>query len=594
MSLYIAPLRNIKFAMNEVLDFPSHYRELPTAEETMSDLVDAILSEAAKFSENVIAPLNTVGDLEGCKFDNGAVTTPKGFKEAYDSFVMNGWHSLSQDVEYGGQGLPSSLNSIVLEMLASANQAWEMYPALTWGAIKTLEAHGNSDLCRQFLPNLISGKWSGTMCLTESQAGSDLGLLRTKAIPNGDASYTIRGSKIFISAGDHDLTDNIIHIVLARLPDAPEGVKGISLFAVPKYKLNKDASLGEGNKVHCGSIEHKMGIHGNATCVINFDDSIGYMLGEPNKGMRAMFTFINESRLSVAQQAVANMEASFQTASSYARERLQMRAFRRMDPASAADPIIAHADVRRMLLTQKAFVEGGRLLNYFCAKQIDIVESHPQKAARDTADNLLGFLTPIAKGFLTEVSQEATSLGIQVLGGHGYLKEWGQEQRYRDTRITAIYEGTTGIQGLDLLVRKVLASKSKLLESFVSIIDGFCRQNADTYYAIALGDTVDQWKGISNELSLLTERNEEEANAAAFEYLMYSGYCVLAYFLAEGAVLADREIQSGSEEELYYKSKQTIAKFYFERILPRKDALKMAMLSGSANLANPDNVVYDV
>jgi len=584
MPEYKAPIRNIQFAMNEVLDFQSHYAQLSFDDEASPDIVDAILEEAAKFAENIIAPLNSVGDEQGCTFDNGKVLTPAGFKEAYQQFVENGWSGLSQSTDFGGQGLPASLGSVVLEIMASANHAWLMYPSLTWGAINTISTHADSDLQQRLLPKMVAGNWSGTMCLTEPHAGSDLGLLRTKAIPNEDGTYSITGSKIFISSGEHDLTENIVHIVLARLPDAPDGVSGISLFVVPKILVNDDGSLGEANRVSCGSIEHKMGIHGNATCAMNFDSAKGYLIAKPNKGMSAMFTFINESRMGVAQQGHSHIEASFQTALLYAQEREQMRGIVRKNPEKAADPIIVHPDVRRMLLTQKAFSEGGRLLNYFCAQQIDIADKHSDQAQREQAETLLALLTPIAKGFLSEVSQEATSYGIQILGGHGYITEWGQEQRFRDTRITAIYEGTSGIQGLDLLGRKILASRGEVMTPFVTMVYGFCQKNSDSPYAQTTKKQFDQWLAITKEIGEKAAANADDVNAAAYDYLMLSGYTVMAYFMAMSGMVAEQAIESGSSEKEFYQAKLNAVEFYFERLLPRTESLSLTIRTGSSTL----------
>lgn len=584
MSEYRAPLRDMRFAMSEVLDFPSHYASLPNGEESSPEMVEAILGEAAKFAESVIAPLNTVGDKEGCQWDAGKVTTPSGFKEAYQQFVDNGWGGLLQKPEWGGQALPVSLNNVVYEMFVTANHAWSMYASLSWGAISTIETHASKTLQQRYIPSMVAGAWSGTMCLTEAHSGSDLGLLKTKATPNEDGTYAISGSKIFISSGDHDLTDNIIHIVLARLPGAPDGVKGISLFIVPKFQVNDDGSLGQGNNVSCGSIEHKMGINGNATCVMNFDGASGHLISEPNKGLRAMFTFINESRLGVAQQGHAHIEASYQTALAYAKDRLQMRAPVPLHPEKPADPIIVHPDVRRMLFTQKAFAEGGRLLVYYCSKQVDIVNANRNATVVGDAQTQLALLIPIVKGFLTEVSLEATSNGIQILGGHGYIREWGQEQHYRDTRITAIYEGTNGIQGLDLLGRKILGSGGKVMGPFVEQVRSFCQANSGNVYAQATEKALDQWLALIGKLGVVAAKDPNEINAAAYDHLMFAGYTVLAYFWAQSAVVAEQALADDSNEAKFYQAKIETTRFYFERILPRTASLAAVMVSGSKNL----------
>ena len=581
---YKAPIRDMQFAMNELLDFPTHYQSIPEGENATPDMVNAILEEAAKFCENVAAPLNQSGDEEGCHFDNGTIITPKGFKEAYDQYVENGWPSLSSPEIYGGQGLPQSLGQVVYEMQATSNHAFSMYGSLTLGAIKTIMAHASDDLKQRYLPKLVEGTWSGTMCLTEAHSGSDLGLLRTKAEPNADGTYSITGGKIFISAGDHDLTDNVVHIVLARLPDAPEGVKGISLFIVPKFKVDADGNKGEANGVSAGSIEEKMGIHGNATCVMNFDGAEGYLIGAPNKGMACMFTFINESRLGVAQQAQAHIEGSFQKAVAYAKDRLQMRAPVRKLPEKPADPIIVHPDVRRMLLTQKAFTEGGRAINFYCAKLVDIAHGNGTEEEKANAQTLLAVLTPIAKGFLSEVSMEATTYGVQVLGGHGFIKEWGLEQEYRDTRITAIYEGTTGIQGLDLLGRKILATGGKILEPLVQEIRDFCAANAGNTYADQTAASLEQLLNLTQAVGAASGKNPDEVNAAAVDYLMHAGYTTIAYFWAKAAVVAQQALDNGTSEAPFYQAKLATTQFYFERLLPRTETLSKTMVSGADNL----------
>ncbi len=584
---YKVPSREIQFAMNEVLGFEQHYQQLPGAEDATPDMVSAILDEATKFCEQVINPLNASGDQEGCQWQDGLVTTPTGFKNAFEQFIEGGWPALSQDPALGGQGLPLSLNTVFNEMMATANHAWSMYPTLTWGAIKTIQAHANDELKQRFLPTMVTGRWSGTMCLTEAHCGSDLGLLRTKATPNEDGTYNIDGSKIFISSGDHDLTDNIVHIVLARLPDAPEGVKGISLFVVPKIWVNEDSTLGDANGVSCGSIEHKMGIHGNATCVLNFDGAKGFLIGPPHKGMSCMFTFINESRLGVAQQGHAHIEASFQGALAYAKERLQMRAPVRVLPEKAADPIIAHPDVRRMLLTQKAFAEGGRLLNYYCAQLVDLAHSSPDEKERLRAETELALLTPIAKGFLTEVSMEATSHGIQVLGGHGFIAEWGMEQEYRDTRITAIYEGTNGIQALDLLGRKILATGGQVMRSFIDRLLNFCQEDhSETMQPLVkqLSKNINLWIKLTEETGEQVTSNPNVVGAAAYDYMMIAGYTTLAYFWAVSASKAEAALASDTQEAEFYQAKLATARFYFERILPRTSGLAATARSSDDNL----------
>jgi len=586
MSHYQAPLRDMKFHIDEVLDFPSHYAGFAQGRDATPDIVDAVLESAAQFAQDVLATLDSVGDAAGCLWKDGEVTTPPGFKAAYDDYIANGWTSLSMPLELGGQGLPASLSGFCMEIHATANHAWTMYPGLSMGGIQTIAAHASDDIKTRYLPNLIAGRWSATMCLTEAHCGSDLGLLRTRAVPAGDGSYRITGSKIFISSGEHDLTDNIIHIVLARLPDAPAGIKGISLFVVPKFHVDEHGQPGARNAVRCGSIEHKMGIHGNATCVMNFDEASGYLISPPHKGMACMFTFINESRMGVAQQALAQMEASHQTALQYARERVQFRAAQRPNPETAADPIIQHPDVRRMLLTQKAFAEGGRALSYFLAKQTDIERYAAEESAKETADQLLSLLTPVAKGFLSEVCMEATSYGIQVLGGHGYIREWGQEQHFRDARITSIYEGTTGIQGLDLLARKILASRGEALKPFVQVVSEFCQQHPNGPYTATLQKQLQSWIALTTELGMKAMQNPDEVNAAAYDYLMFSGYTVLAWIWAEASSVASTALEKSpsAPDKAFYTAKLVTARFYFERLLPRTLSLAASMRSGVANL----------
>jgi len=589
MPEYNAPLRDIRFVINELLDFESHYANLPGCEDISPDLIDAILEEGAKFSNQVLSPLNQIGDQQGCQLENGVVSTAEGFKEAYQQYVDGGWPALAQNPEFGGQGLPHSLETIITELNGSANWAWTMYPFLGHGTVATVDVHGTSEQKEMFLPSLIKGTWTGTMCLTEPHCGSDLGLLRTKAELNTDGSYNITGTKIFISGGDHELSENIIHIVLARLPGAPEGTKGISLFIVPKVNVEADGSLGKRNRVECGSLEHKMGIHGNATCVMNFDGAKGYLIGQINKGLQCMFTFMNCARLGVSQQGVCHAELSYQGALTYAKNRLQMRSLTgAKSPDKNADPIIVHPDVRRMLLTQRAFAEGGRALTYLCAQLLDRSHKSLEEVERVSAGQQLDFLIPIAKGFLSEVGVEASNLGIQVFGGHGFIKEWGMEQIMRDARIGTIYEGTSGIQALDLLGRKVLASKGALLECFTGQVRQFMNNEKDNSgmdeFIKPLEVNIARWEQLTYNISARSEKNLDELGAASFDYLMYSGFTVLAYLWARTASVAFQKLAEGNSEIDFYQAKLHTSRFYFQRILPRNEALAVTMIASVESL----------
>ncbi|WP_428242612.1 acyl-CoA dehydrogenase C-terminal domain-containing protein [Gynuella sp.] len=581
MPEYKVPMRDTQFVLYELLQGEAHYEKLGASDATR-DMIDAILTEGAKFCEQVLSPLYQAGD-QGCTFKDGEVTTPPGFKEAYAQYVEGGWPSLSASEEFGGQGLPESLATVFSEFVATANWAWGMYPGLSHGAKHTIDKFGTDEQKETYLTKLISGEWTGTMCLTEPHCGSDLGILKSKAEPNDDGSYAITGTKIFISAGEHDMAENIVHIVLARLPDAPEGTKGISLFIVPKF-------LPDGTRnVTCGSLEHKMGIHGNATAVLNFDAAKGFLIGPPNKGLNCMFTFMNLARLGSAMQGVAAAEQSFQGALTYAKDRLAMRSLSGPKaPDKPADPIIVHPDVRRMLMTQKAIAEGGRAMIYYCSMLGDTIHRSQDEAEIKQAEDLLSLLTPIAKAFLTETGYEATNLGMQVFGGHGYIAEWGMEQIVRDTRIATIYEGTTGIQSLDLLGRKVLMSQGELLRHFTKIIHKFCQAEADNAdmkeFAEPLAAYNKDWGDVTMQIGMKAMQDREEVGAASVDYLMYSGYITLAYFWAAMAKTAQASLVAGTSDEDFYKAKLATARFYFQRILPRADGHKGAMLNGAETL----------
>ncbi|WP_111858080.1 acyl-CoA dehydrogenase C-terminal domain-containing protein [Acinetobacter sp. CFCC 10889] len=592
MPAYKAPLRDIRFLMNEVFDYPAHYKTLSIGENADADTVDMILEGAADFCENVLSPLNQSGDEEGCQFKDGEVTTPKGFKEAYNQFIQGGWQGLSYPEEFGGQGLPMSLNLVKSEMMGSANWSFTMYPGLSMGCMNTILQFGTEEQKNLYMPPLTAGTWSGTMCLTEPQCGTDLGQVKTKAEPKADGTYAITGTKIFISAGEHDLTENIVHIVLARLPDAPAGTKGISLFIVPKFIPNADGSVGERNPVTCGSIEHKMGIRASATAVLNFDEATGYLIGEINKGLHAMFTFMNTARIGTAVQGLAHAELSFQGALPYAKDRMSMRALSgKKDPERVADAIIHHADVRRMLLTQKAFAEGGRSMIYHAAQLADKMAdalAQGDQAKFDEYDDKLGFYTPILKGFLTEMGLESANLGMQVFGGHGYIKEHGMEQIARDARISTLYEGTTGIQALDLIGRKVLlSSKGKVVREYTAEILKFCGQHARNKYmrrfAWDLTKVCAQWNALTVRIMLAARKDRDIVSSASVDFLMFSGYSMMAYYWAQQAAVASEKLASGtgSETPEFYKAKIKVADFYFDQLLPRAQGHAESMVNPS-------------
>ncbi len=591
MLQYKAPLRDMRFLINEVLDYSTHYATLSNGADATPEMVDAILEGAATLCEEVLAPLNASGDKEGCHLKDGVVTTPAGFKDAYAQFVAGGWQGLSFPVEYGGQGLPTSLNLFKSEMMGAANWSFNMYPGLSIGCINTLLQYGTPEIKKHYLPRLVSGAWTGTMCLTEPQCGTDLAQVKTRAEPLSDGSYAITGTKIFISSGDHDLAENIIHIVLARLPGAPAGTRGISLFVVPKFVLATDGAMGARNGVGCGSLEHKMGIMANATAVLNFDGAAGYLISEPNKGLEAMFTFMNTARIGTAIQGVAHAELSFQGALPYAKERRSMRSLSgKKEADQVADALIWHPDVRRMLLTQKAIAEGGRAMVYGAAQLADkmfnaVLEEDP--AAHKRYDDELGFYTPILKGFLTEMGLEAANLGMQVFGGHGYIGEHGMEQIVRDARIATLYEGTTGIQALDLLGRKVLLNtKGKCVRDFTGTMLGLAKgqvfaSGPNGKMARTLIRKALQWNLLTTRIMLRSAADREQVGSSSVDYLMYSGYIMMAYFWALQAFKASELLSSGagSESAEFYTAKIQTAEFYFERLLPRANAHRKAALA---------------
>ena len=586
MSSYKAPLDDLRFAIHNVLGAEALFARLGQPDANR-ELLDAVLDEAARFTETVLAPLNQIGDQAGCTFDpaTGDVTPPPGFKQAFQQFVEGGWTGLTNDPEHGGQGMPALLGSAVTEMVDSGNLAWGNFPMLSHGAVKALETYGEDWQKEVFLKPLVTGTWTGTMCLTEPHCGTDLGLLKTRAEPVADGKYAISGTKIFITAGEHDLVPNIIHLVLAKLPDAPPGAKGISLFVVPKFKVARDGTVGERNAVRCGAIEHKMGIHGSATCVMNFDGAEGYLVGQPHKGLQAMFVMMNTARLAVGIQGLGLSERAYQNALRYARERLQSRALSGAKfPDKAADPIIVQPDVRRMLLAQKALVEGARLLSLSAYAQLDIAQRSPDAAERERAETLVGFLTPICKACLTEWSIENTYNAVQCFGGHGYIAEHGMEQLARDARITTLYEGTTGIQSLDLIGRKTAATQGAGLKLFLAEIEAFARQHegdaALAEFLVPLRAKCAEWGKLTLDTVMRAASNPEELGAASTDYLFYSGYVALAYWWTRAVAAAN----ASGHPQAFKDAKRDTARFYFARILPRTLAHKAAIESGADTL----------
>ncbi len=577
MPAYKAPLQEINFVSNELFDFDAHYQSLDNGEAITPDLREAIINEAAKFSEQTLAPLHQSGDVEGCTWTPEGVKTPKGFRAAYREFVDGGWGGLTMPEELGGQNLPHSLHLAVGEMMGQANHAWAMIMALTSGARQTLIAHGTAEQKRVYLPKMISGEWTGTMCLTEPQCGSDLSFLKTRAEDNGDGSYSITGTKIFISGGEHDYTDNICHIVLARLPDSPEGTKGISLFLVPKHLPDANGEAGDRNAVSCGSIEHKMGIHANPTCVMNFDGAKGFLIGEVNKGLNCMFTFMNSARLDTSLQGLTHAELALQGSMAYALEREAGRSLRGpQNPDRPADSLLVHPDVRRMLLTIKAFAEGGRAFLYYLG-QISDLEKEGDKASAQ----LMGLLTPISKGFLTECGLEAANIGVQIFGGHGYIREWGMEQNVRDARIATLYEGTTGIQAMDLLGRKIALDGGQAFALFYDIIQSSMAE-VDAEFIPELTAQLEQWQALTQGLMAKAADNVDELGASAFDYLMYSGYTLLAWFWARMASVAKAKL--ADNEQAFYRMKIDTARFYFSKLLPRSQSHRLQIENGSETL----------
>ena len=596
MAQYTPPLRDMHFVLHELLQVTDTFKTLPAHAEVDVDTINAVLEEGGKFASEVLAPLNARGDAEGCSLDAATheVRTPAGFKAAYDQFVEGGWPSLGCDPAYGGQGLPVTLNQCLYEMLNSANQAWTMYPGLTHGAYECLHAHGTPEQQQTYLPKLTSGEWTGTMCLTESHCGTDLGLLRTKAEPQADGSYLITGNKIFISAGDHDMAANIVHLVLARLPDAPPGSKGISLFVVPKFLVDADGSLGARNPIFCGALEHKMGIHGNATCQLNLDGARGSLVGQPHKGLNAMFVMMNAARLGVGMQSLGLTEVAYQNAVAYAKDRIQMRSLTGAKaPDKAADPIIVHPDVRKMLLTARAYAEGGRALGVYTALLLDQELSSTDETVKKDAADLVALLTPIVKAFITDNAWISTSHCMQVFGGHGYVREWGMEQFVRDARINMIYEGTNTIQSLDLLGRKVLADNGAKLKKFGALVQQLI-ENEGVNEAMAefinpLADLGDKVTKLTTELGMKAMGNPDEVGAAAVDYLRVVGHLVFAYFWARMARIS-LDQQAGGDP--FYRAKLATARFYFAKLLPETAGLIRSARAGVKPLMEMDEALF--
>ena len=572
MTIYNAPIQDHMFMMFDVLGVDKH-SNIPGFEDLTPDLTNAVLEEAGKLASEVLHPLNQSGDEQGCTWDNGVVTTPDGFKDAYKLYCQSGWQSLTSSPDYGGQGLPQTLGLAVSEMMIAANWGFGMYPGLTKGATEAIAAHASDELKNTYLPKMMSGEWSGTMNLTEPHCGTDLGLLRTKAEPQGDGTFKVTGTKIFISAGEHDLTENIIHLVLAKIPGGPEGSRGISLFIVPKFILDADGNPGERNGVSCGSLEKKMGIHSNSTCVMNYDEAVGYIVGEEHKGLLAMFTMMNEARLGVGMQGLAIAEVAYQNAAVYTNERLQGRAISgKKNEDGPADPIIVHPDVRRMMMTSRAFTEGARGLALWMGLQVDLLQRHPDEDVREKAEDLVGLMTPVIKAYFTDMGVEVTSLSQQCYGGHGYIREHGMEQFARDARIAPIYEGTNGIQAMDLVGRKLGAKNGAAVQAFMALVQDNVAANADNEQLAPLA------KGLGNALQHLQQAtmwlmqngltNPDNAGAGAVDYLRIMALVGMGHVWLMQAQTAAEKLAEGGANEPYMKNKLITARFFFERMLP--------------------------
>ncbi len=592
MQVYNAPLRDMQFVMHELHNSAAHVAEINQPDVT-EELMDSILEEAGKFATDVLLPINASGDEEGCRLENGVVRTPKGFVEAYKKFCDGGWGGLASPTAYGGQGLPEILGKMVEEIQCSANLSFGLYPGLTHGATLALEGHGSDELKQRYLPKMIEGTWSGTMCLTEPQCGTDLGMMRTKAVPQDDGSYRISGAKIFISAGEHDLTENIIHLVLARLPDAPKGIKGVSMFLVPKFVPNDDGRPGARNGVTCTAIEHKMGLKGSATAQLYFDDAVGWMVGAPNKGMRAMFTMMNAERLSVGIQGLGVAETAYQSAAFYAKDRIQGRALSgAKHPDRAADPIIVHPDVRRTLMTVRAYVEGCRALSGWVSTALDLESKASDPQRRQEAEDFVAIMTPVVKALFTDLGFELSSMALQVYGGHGYIRDHGMEQLVRDARICMIYEGANGIQALDLVGRKMPAHMGRFLRQFFHPVQAFIEENAADPKVLPLAKSFAALQQATAHLANVSLKDPEEAGAAATDYLRLMGLVALGFMWAKSAKVAEAKLPEANGDAGFYRAKLTTAQFFADRLLPQTGALWSAIKSGKASMMELEEAAF--
>ena len=596
MPIYKAPLEDVRFVLDEIVG-AGKLAELPGYEDATPDLIAQVLEEGARLCEEVLFPLNQSGDGEGCTFENGVVRTPKGFKEAYATYIEAGWQGLSCDPAYGGQGLPKLVNTMLEEFICSANLSFGMYPGLSLGAYNALSTYGSEPLKQRFLGRLVDGTWAGTMCLTEPHCGTDLGLIRTKAVPQEDGSHKITGTKIFISAGEHDLTENILHLVLARLPDAPAGTRGISLFLVPKFLPKEDGTVGPRNGVACGSIEHKMGIKASATCVMNFEDATGWLVGEPHKGMRAMFVMMNAARLAVGIQGLGVAEVSYQNAVAYARERLQGRSLRgTAHPDKPADPIIVHPDVRRNLLTARAYTEGARALGALVGYKLDVAEKHADEKTRREADEFVQLMTPIVKALFTDIGFESANIAVQVHGGHGFIWETGVEQYVRDARICQIYEGTNGIQALDLVGRKLPQDMGRLLRRFFHPVGAEIEADMEredlAEFVLPLAKAFAKLQQATAVIAQKGLKDPEEAGAAATDYLRLFGLVALGWMWLKMVKAAQTKLAAGEGNAAFLEAKIRTARFYTAKLLPQTNALFITIMAGAQPLMEMEEAAF--